>query len=259
MPMTESEQERVLQLLVATAEIMGTELKPAAIMMMASDLAEYEFPAVAMALTRCRKETSGRLTLKAILDILAPAGGWLSANEAWSRALPAANERNTVVWTEEAKKAWFAALPLIEANDKVGARMAFIAAYDRHVSDAKNSGARPQHEVSPGEDAMLRESTIRQAQTDGLLPEPKRDEGMKMLQDGTLQALPVITKQKQEANRLRIGQGLRELATSLAITGRQQEMDRAEARLEQKREANRLFEEQRAATLAAIEKQEGDQ
>lgn len=174
MPMTESEQDRVLQLLVATAEIMGTELKPAALMMMVSDLAEYEFKAVANALTRCRKELSGKLTLKAILEVLAPAGGWLTANEAWSRALPAANERNTVVWTTEARRAWFVALPMIEAGDKVGARMAFIAAYDREVSNAKNAGQKPQHEVSPGDDALLRDAAIQKAQTEGLLTAPNK-------------------------------------------------------------------------------------
>lgn len=254
--MTEAEQEKVLQALVVTAEIMGTELKPASLMMMVSDLAEYDFQAVMMALTRCRKELTGRLTLKAILDILSPAGGWLSANEAWSRALPAADERNTVVWTVEARKAWFVALPLIEANDKVGARMAFIAAYERHVAEAKNTGARPQHEVSPGEDALKREAAIRQAQTEGLLPEPKRDDSVKMLPDGRVVALPVLTAQEEEANRQRIGQGLRELAKSLTITAKQAALDREEARIERKREVNRRFDEQRAAALAAIEQHE---
>lgn len=202
MPMTESEQDRVLQLLVATAEIMGTELKPAALMMMVSDLAEYEFKAVANALTRCRKELSGKLTLKAILDVLAPAGGWLTANEAWSRALPAANERNTVVWTTEARRAWFVALPMIEAGDKVGARMAFIAAYDREVANAKNAGQKPQHEVSPGDDALLRDAAIQKAQTEGLLPAP-----VKPL------ALPSpVDASTAENNRLR----LKQLAAQLA-------------------------------------------
>lgn len=254
--MTTDEKERVIMQLVATAEVMGHELKPATALVMADDLAEYGFQPVMMALTRCRKELTGRLTLKAILDILAPTGGWLSANEAWSRALPATDERNTVIWTVEARKAWFVALPLIEAGDKVGARMAFIAAYDRHVAEAKNTGARPQHEVSPGEDALKREAAISQAQTEGLLPEPKRDDSVKMLPDGRVVALPVLTAQEEEANRQRIGQGLRELAKSLTITAKQAALDREEARIERKREVNRRFDEQRAAALAAIEQHE---
>lgn len=211
--MNDNEIERVTQLLVATAEIMGTELKPGAVMVMVSDLAEYEFQDVMNALTRCRKELSGRLTLKAILDILSPAGGWLSANEAWSRALPAADESKTVVWTEEARKAWFVALPMVKARDN-NARMAFIAAYEREVSNAKNAGKRPQYEVSPGDDALLRDATISQAQTEGLLAPPRRED-VKMLPDGRMVPLPVLSEQEMAANRQRIGEGMRELAKAL--------------------------------------------
>ena len=170
--MTPEQEEQLVDMIMVTAEVMGHELKPAAVMMMVSDLAEYDFKALTITLTRCRKELTGKLTLKGILDLLAPAGGWVSANEAWSRALPAADESKTVVWTDEARKAWFVALPMIEARDKVGARMAFIAAYEREVANAKNSGKAPQYEVSPGEDELLREATIRQAQSEGLLPAP---------------------------------------------------------------------------------------
>ena len=170
--MTPEQEEQLVDMIMVTAEVMGHELKPAAVMMMVSDLSEYDFKALCITLTRCRKELTGKLTLKGILDLLSPAGGWVSANEAWSRALPAADENKTVVWTDEARKAWFVALPMIEAKDKVGARMAFIAAYEREVANAKNSGKAPQYEVSPGEDELLREATIRQAQSEGLLPAP---------------------------------------------------------------------------------------
>lgn len=211
--MTTDEKERVIMQLVATAEVMGHELKPATALVMADDLAEYGFQPVMMALTRCRKELTGRLTLKAILDILSPAGGWLSANEAWSRALPAADESKTVVWTEEARKAWFVALPMVKARDN-NARMAFIAAYEREVSNAKNAGKRPQYEVSPGDDALMRDATISQAQTEGLLAPPRR-EAVKMLPDGRTVPLPVLTEQEMAANRQRIGEGMRELAKAL--------------------------------------------
>ena len=246
--MTEHEQERVTQLLVATAEIMGTELKPGAVMMMVSDLAEYEFAAVAMALTRCRKELTGRLTLKAILDILAPAGGWMTANEAWSIALPAVDERNTVVWTKEARDAFSIAKPLLDAGDKVGARMAFIAAYDRNVAQSKLTGAAPQQEISAGWDPGLREIAVRQAQTNGLLPPPKEQP-----------ALPAPGEAEQAAmtsSRERIAAGLKKLAASMVIAGKQRELDVIEERSERMREVNRRFDEQRAAVLAAIEQHE---
>lgn len=205
--MTPEQEEQLVDMIMITAEVMGHELKPAAVMMMVADLAEYDFTAVANTLTRCRKELTGKLTLKGILDLLAPAGGWLTANEAWSRALPAANERNTVIWTVEARKAWFVALPMIEAGDKVGARMAFIAAYEREVANAKNTGAQPQHEVSPGDDEMLREAAIRQAQTEGLLPAPAKP-----------LALPKPTPEQEAVmaiNREKIGEGLRQLSEAM--------------------------------------------
>lgn len=205
--MTPEQEEQLVDMIMVTAEVMGHELKPSAVMMMVSDLAEYDFKALTITLTRCRKELTGKLTLKGILDLLAPAGGWLSANEAWSRALPAADENKTVVWTAEARKAWFVALPMIEARDKVGARMAFIAAYEREVANAKNTGAKPQHEVSPGEDELLRAAAISQAQSEGLLPAPARP-----------LALPEPTPEQEEAmaiNREKIGEGLRLLSQSM--------------------------------------------
>lgn len=240
--MTTDEKERVIMQLVATAEIMGHELKPTTALIMADDLGEYEFSAVMIALTRCRKELTGKLTLKAILDILAPAGGWLSANEAWSRALPAADENKTVVWTEEARKAWFVALPMVQEGDK-NARMAFIAAYEREVSNAKNAGKRPQYEVSPGEDAHLREAAISQAQTEGLLAPPRRDDDTKMLADGRTVTLPLLTEQEMAANRQRIGEGLRELANALRTGDTPEWMEEA-------------AEKHRPEVLAAIEQHE---
>lgn len=203
--MTPEQEDQLVDMIMVTAEVMGHELKPAAVMMMVSDLAEYDFKALAITLTRCRKELTGKLTLKGILDLLAPAGGWLTANEAWSRALPAADERRTVVWTAEARKAWFVALPMIQAGDKVGARMAFIASYEREVANAKNSGAKPQHEVSPGDDHLLRDAAISQAQSEGLLPAP-----------ATQLALPSPEEEKAMAmNRERVSESLRQLSHAM--------------------------------------------
>lgn len=246
--MTDQEQERILQLLVATAEVMGTELKPNALMMMVSDLDEYDFHAVTKALTRCRKELSGKLTLKAILDILAPAGGWLTANEAWAQCLPAADEANSVVWTPEARRAWFVALPILDAGDKVGARMAFVAAYDRNVDQAKNDGRTPNHELSAGFDAEKRLTVVKQAQETGLLapPTPPADQ----------KALPNLSKEQLQDNRQKIRDGMKELAASLAVSGKQRQAQAEADRAERMREVNERFDAQRAAVMAAIEEDE---
>ena len=232
--MTPEQEEQLVDMIMVTAEVMGHELKPAAVMMMVSDLAEYEFSAVANTLNRCRKELSGRLTLKGIIELLAPAGGWLAANEAWSRALPAADESRTVVWSREARQAWFVALPMIEAGDKVGARMAFIAAYEREVANAKNAGAKPQYEVSPGEDKIMHEAAIRQAQTEGLLPPP-----------APVLALPPPTKQQQAAmedNRAKIAAALQELAAKMHAANEPDRLAAERRRAESMQRANEYFE-----------------
>lgn len=232
--MTPEQEEQLVDMILVTAEVMGHELKPSAVMMMVSDLSGYDFAAVANTLNRCRKEQTGRLTLKGILDLLAPAGGWLTANEAWSLALPAADERNTVVWTSEASKAWSVALPLLEVGDKVGARMAFIAAYERHVSTAKSEGKQPVHEVSAGWDAAGRELAIQQAQIAGLLPPP-----------APVAALPPPTDEQQAAlvdNRAKVQAGLQALARKMRAANEPDRIAREQQRAERMEKANAYFE-----------------
>ena len=209
--MRNEEKESVIKALMVTAEVMGHELKPTAALMMADDLGEYELVDVLNAVGRCRREMAGRISLKMVLDILAPQGGWLTANEAWSLALPALDERQTVVWSDEARRAWFVALEIMKAGDKVGARMAFIAAYDREVAQAKNAGKQPLFTPSYGDDALLRDAAISQAQERGLLPKPP-----------AVPALPPPTPEEaahQLENQNKIRQGLRELAQTLNHKG----------------------------------------
>ena len=234
--MTPEQEEQLVDMILVTAEVMGHELKPSAVMMMVSDLSGYDFAAVANTLNRCRKEQTGRLTLKGILDLLAPAGGWLTANEAWSLALPAADERNTVVWTSEASKAWSVALPLLGVGDKVGARMAFIAAYERHVSTAKSEGKQPVHEVSAGWDAAGRDLAIQQAQIAGLLPPP-----------APVVALPPPTKEQQAElvdNRAKVQAGLQALASKMRAANEPDRIARERERAERMERANAYFEKQ---------------
>ena len=100
---------------------------------------------------------------------------WLSANEAWAFAFPALDEAATVVWTPEIAKAFEVARPILEGGDKIGARMAFIPAYDRLIDHAKRESRTPSYEVSAGWDANMREVAMRQAVTTGLLPAPNDD------------------------------------------------------------------------------------
>lgn len=235
--MTLEEKEHVLRTLVATAEVMGGEMKPTTALVMAQDLDEYPFHEVMTALNRVRKEATGRLTLKAIIDMLSPGRDWLSANEAWSLALPAADERNTVVWTREARDAFNIALPLLEEGDKIGARMAFIAAYERSVSIAKAAGGAPNVEVSEGWDKQLRAVAVDQAVNRGLLPPPRKEEAL---------ALPNLSPEQVKDNRARMAELMRTWRESM----RQAEADAEAEQARQRQEAREKFEAHRDEVVA---------
>lgn len=235
--MTLEEKEQVLRTLVATAEVMGGEMKPTTALVMAQDLDEYPFHEVMTALNRVRKEATGKLTLKAIIDMLSPGRDWLSANEAWSLALPAADERNTVVWTREARDAFNIALPLLEEGDKIGARMAFIAAYERSVSIAKAAGGAPNVEVSEGWDKQLRAVAVDQAVNRGLLPPPRQEEAL---------ALPSLSPEQVKDNRARMAELMRTWRESM----RQAEADADAEQARQRQEARQKFEAHRDEVVA---------
>ena len=235
--MTLEEKEHVLRTLVATAEVMGGEMKPTTALVMAQDLDEYPFHEVMTALNRVRKEATGKLTLKAIIDMLSPGRDWLSANEAWSLALPAADERNTVVWTREARDAFNIALPLLEEGDKIGARMAFIAAYERSVSIAKAAGGAPNVEVSEGWDKQLRAVAVDQAVNRGLLPPPRQEEAL---------ALPNLSPEQVKDNRARMAELMRTWRESM----RQAEADADAEQARQRQEARQKFEAHRDEVVA---------
>lgn len=235
--MTLEEKEQVLRTLVATAEVMGGEMKPTTALVMAQDLDEYPFHEVMTALNRVRKEATGKLTLKAIIDMLSPGRDWLSANEAWSLALPAADERNTVVWTREARDAFNIALPLLEEGDKIGARMAFIAAYERSVSIAKAAGGAPNVEVSEGWDKQLRAVAVDQAVNRGLLPPPRKEEAL---------ALPNLSPEQVKDNRARMAELMRTWRESM----RQAEANADAEQARQRQEARQKFEAHRDEVVA---------
>lgn len=152
-----------LKAIAVTAELTGTELSATALRVMDADLAAYPEAAVLRALDRCRKELKGRLTLSAVLERVEEEDGRPGADEAWSIALASADEAETVVWTEEMAQAFGVAQPVLEARDKVGARMAFREAYERIVRDARAAGVPCRWTVSIGQDAERRAVALQAA------------------------------------------------------------------------------------------------
>ncbi len=170
--LSDSEFRRIIEGLCATAEVLGQEIKPTTAAIMAEDLSRYPVELITKALSRLRSNSEGRLTLKAIVDVIEEGSGRLTANEAWALSLSAQDEASTVVWTDEIQAAWNVAKPIMDLGDKVGARMAFIAAYDRLVKEAREAGRLPSWSASLGWDQEQRKRALEQAVNDGRLPAP---------------------------------------------------------------------------------------
>ncbi|MGW8276054.1 hypothetical protein [Xanthomonas axonopodis] len=158
---------QLVKLLVATAEVIGDEVRPAAAALMAEDLSAYPMPVLEKALVQCRRELKGRLSLAAVLERVDD--GHPTPNEAWAVAVLAADERNTVVWTSQTQAAWSVAQPLMNIGDKIAARQAFLESYGRLVKDARAANACGSYVASIGFDSAGRDAALRQAVTRGQL------------------------------------------------------------------------------------------
>lgn len=154
--------EKLLTDLSGTAEIMGKQLSPVALAMMASDLKEYPKNLISAALVNVRKGNKP-FTLGAIIteiETLKP-DGRLGADEAW--AIYPHDEATSEVITNEIAEAMQVAYPILREGDKVGARMAFKEAYNRIINKNKSEGIAPQWFPSLGTDKDGREHVSKQA------------------------------------------------------------------------------------------------
>lgn len=174
----------VLKAIAATAELTGTEISEAALLVFEADLAGYPEADVLAALTRCRRELRGRLTIADVLDRMSTAGGHPTANEAWGMVLASQDEAETVVWTDQVAEAAAVARPILDAGDEVGARMAFRDAYERIIRERNDS---PRWFPSLGHDPVRRNTALdravadgrlRREHVDGLLPPPINAKGL---------------------------------------------------------------------------------
>lgn len=176
--------EKLLNDLSGTAELMGKQLSPVALAMMANDLKEYHPSLIGQALQNVRKGQKpfglGAIILE--IESLKP-DGRLGADEAW--ALYPHDEATSAVLTNEISEAMQIAQPLLNEGDKVGARMAFKEAYTRIVAKNKNEGIAPKWFPSLGTDKNGREEVLKQAVQLG-----------RLTQDHAISLLPVKVNAK---------------------------------------------------------------
>lgn len=161
--MTNEQIARLALAIAATAEVLGQTITPDAAEMMADDLADYPADVISASLKSCRRELTGKLTLAAILQRIQASDGRPGKDEAWAIAMTANDEYETVVLTDEIQLALAAAKPVLDAGDKIGARMAFISAYERFVSQAREDAKPAVWHVSVGFDANRRIQAVTKA------------------------------------------------------------------------------------------------
>lgn len=135
-------------------------------------LEEYPFEAVEKAIDMHMRDPERGRWMPVPADLLAniktavdQACGRPSADEAWAIALQASDERETVVWTDEIAEAFGVAQEILDAGDKIGARMAFKAAYEKAAQGVR----KVKWIVSIGYDQEKRASAITEAVDKGLL------------------------------------------------------------------------------------------
>lgn len=138
----------LLEAIAVTAELCGRTFSPPAAKMFAHDLMRFPEEHVLEALTRCRREVRGVLTVADVVSRLDD--GRPGLDEAW--AMIPRDESVTIVWTDEMAEAWGIAKPLLDAGDKVGARLAFREAYGRILTTARSTAREPHWQVSYGTD-----------------------------------------------------------------------------------------------------------
>lgn len=170
----------------ATAETLGQTISATAARLMAEDLAAFPPQDIRKALQSCRRELTGKFTLGAVMQRIQAEDGRPGKDEAWSIAVMANDEFETVVMTDEIQLALTAARPVLESGDKIGARMTFINAYERFVLHAREAAKPVNWHVSIGYDANRRAIAIEKAVQMRRIP---HEHGQKYLAD--LRVAPV--------------------------------------------------------------------
>ena len=155
----------LIQAVAVTAELCGRTFSEGAARMFVADLTTYPEPAVLKALTRCRREVKGMLTIQDVVSRIDD--GRLGVEEAW--AMMPFSESQSVVWTEEMAQAFGIALPLLCEGEKVAARMAFKEAYLRLNGEARDAGKPVIWSPSLGHDKSGREPVLSEAVAKGRL------------------------------------------------------------------------------------------
>lgn len=175
--LTSDEQKNVTNEISATYEVLGQSVTPAALKFMVGDLSEYSADQIGQALGKCRRECKGRFSLPEIISRMESTDGRLAANEAWALACSLQDESASGATTNEILEALSVSS---DCSDQVAARMAFISAYDRIITEAREEGAPVKWFMSFGHDKAGRAPAIEKALIAGRI---SQDRAQQLLPD----------------------------------------------------------------------------
>lgn len=180
-----SPSSNLIDAVAVTAELCGRSFSDAAARVFVMDLAAYPESQVIKALTRCRKEVRGILTVADVISRLDD--GRPGVEEAW--AMLPKTEADSAVWTDEMCEAAAVAAPLLAAGDEIAARMAFKEVYLRKIIEARDQGIRVNWTATLGHDPRGREATLARAVEMGRLTHDHAQSLLPAPKDGVHQAI----------------------------------------------------------------------
>lgn len=156
-----------VEVLTTLAGLHRQSLSDTAVSLYWNALADYDWSLVRAALDAHVRSAEGRFFPLPAHIIAKISDGRPTADEFWP-AMPL-SEDATVVWTAEAKTAFFTALPLIERGDLIAARMSFRDAYEAACNEARAAKMPISWEVSLGHDFLGRAPVVQRAVMQGRL------------------------------------------------------------------------------------------
>ncbi len=134
-----------------------------------TSLSTYPLETIQQAINVHLRTSKYRLTPADVVEIINSFDDRPEPDVAWSTALKAADEFETVLWTEETASAWASALQVFSRGDEIGARKTFLADYQKRVRENRLNNVPVDWQVSAGFDAESRDRVTRQAQEKNLL------------------------------------------------------------------------------------------
>lgn len=163
--MVDTDKVIFLKLMQATLAIYDKTATQETVRLWWNILREYPIEVVESAFSQYLKTPDGKFSPKPasiieIIDAMRP-DGRPGADEAW--AMIPKDEQASAVMSNEMAEALHIAQPLLDAGDKIGARMAFKEAYTRIVEANKMKGAKPSWFPSLGQDKEARDAVLAEA------------------------------------------------------------------------------------------------